>query len=352
MLVNDDSDRSERLGSGASGARLEDVARLAGVSSATVSRVLNGSQAISTNTRKRVLKAIQELRYRPNIHARNLAVGKSNTLGLVVSNIGNPFFLDIFQGLEYQASLRGYELMISSTSYDSKRLASSIHYMLSRRVAGLALFVSEMDPELVEEVAFARVPVVMFDGPPAHANTTNIRINYGSGMQMLVDYIRQLGHERIGFVGHHSSLGPLRERQDAFVSSVKGHLPNAAYMVANGDDSPSGGQDAARQILDSGLKPTAILCANDYTAIGVLRECHDRKIDVPGEVSVAGFDNTSFALFTYPPLSTVSVPTDRIANHAITVLLANSSETPMTQDIVLLPELVIRRSTAPARSRA
>lgn len=345
-MLSNDSPGSPESGSGAAPVKLEDVAKLAGVSSATVSRVLNGSTAISPNTRKRVLKAIQELRYRPNIHARNLAAGRSNTLGLIVSNIGNPFFLDIYQGMEYQASLRNHELVIASTGYDSKRLATSIHSMLSRRVAGLALFVSEMEPDLVEELAFANVPVVMFDVPAAHPNSTNIRVNYGTGMQMLVSYIRQLGHKRIGFVGHHTSLGPLRERQDAFSSSLKDLLPDTEFLIASRSDSPAGGQDAARQLLDSDLRPTAILCVNDYMALGVLGECHDRGIDVPGQISVAGFDNTSAAPFTYPPLSTVSVPTDKIAHHALEVFLA-SSEAPRTRDIVIRPELVIRRSTAP-----
>src|SRR6266404_735818 len=266
--------------------KLEDVARKANVSTATVSRVLNGLGPIKNSTRKRVLKVVRELKYRPNLHARTLAAGKSRTLGMIVSNLSNPFFLDIFQGLESRALAKGYEMMVASTDYERARLVSSVHSMMSHQVAGLALVVSEMEPELIEELAENDLPVVFYDVGVACENSTNIRINYEAGMHALVEYLHHLGHRRMAFVGHHVSLGPLRERQESFLAMMRSRFKEAEFLTAAGSDSPFGGQEAAREILGSGFRPTAILCVNDFTALGVLAELRERRIAVPRDISV------------------------------------------------------------------
>src|SRR5882724_1360964 len=277
--------------------KLEDVARKANVSTATVSRVLNGLGPIKSSTKKRVLKVVRELKYRPNLHARTLAAGKSNTLGMIVSNLSNPFFLDIFRGLESAALAKGYEVMVASTDYERARLVSSVHSMMSHRLAGLALVVSEMEPDLIEELAENNLPVVFYDVGVAGEHSTNIKVNYEAGMQALIEYLHQLGHRRMAFVGQHMSLGPLKERQESFLAMTRSRFKEAEFTTAAGSDSPFGGQQAAREILDSGFRPTAILCVNDYTALGVLAELRERQIHVPQQISVTGFDNISLAQF-------------------------------------------------------
>src|SRR5436305_4787090 len=157
---------------------LEQVARRAKVSTATVSRVLNNASVVKSSTRARVVKAIEELKYHPNLHARSLAGGKSKTLGVIVSNLENPFFFDIYKTVEADAHARGFEVVMANTDYRSEQLVSSVRLMIGRRVAGLAAIVSEMEPALMEELNESRIPVVFYDVGSPRKNITNIKVNY------------------------------------------------------------------------------------------------------------------------------------------------------------------------------
>ena len=154
---------------------LEQVARRAKVSTATVSRVLNNASVVKGSTRARVVKAIEELKYHPNLHARSLAGGKSRTIGVIVSNLENPFFFDIYKVIESDAHARGYEVVMANTDYRPEQLVTSVRLMIGRRVAGLAMIVSEMAPELMEELRDSRVPVVFYDVGAPRANRPRAR---------------------------------------------------------------------------------------------------------------------------------------------------------------------------------
>src|SRR5262245_14341670 len=168
---------------------LEQVARRAKVSTATVSRVLNNATVVKTTTRARVMKAIEELKYHPNLHARLLAGGKSNTIGVIVSNLENPFFFDIYKTIEQDAHRGGYEVVMANTDYSSEQLVTSIRLMIGRRVAGLAAVVSEMDPALMDELTGSDIPVVFYDVGSPRQNITNIRVNYRRGIDKVIDYL-------------------------------------------------------------------------------------------------------------------------------------------------------------------
>ena len=237
---------------------LEQVARRAKVSTATVSRVLNNASVVKGSTRARVVKAIEELKYHPNLHARSLAGGKSRTIGVIVSNMENPFFFDIYKTIEADAHAGGYEVVMANTDYRSEQLVSSVRLMIGRRVAGLAAIVSEMAPELIEELNESRIPVVFYDvGTPRH-NITNIRVNYRRGIEKLVDYLHSLGHRRLGFVGHHAILGPINERMKAVMDAVA-RIPSLEVRTAADADTLEGGRQATRALLASGFAPTAIV---------------------------------------------------------------------------------------------
>src|SRR6266700_3476284 len=156
---------------------LEEVARRAKVSTATVSRVLNNASVVKSTTRARVVKAIEELKYHPNLHARSLAGGKSRTIGVIASNMENPFFFDIYKTIESGAHARAYEVVVANTDYRSEQLITSVRLMIGRRVAGLAAIVSEMAPELIEELNESRIPVVFYDVGTPRRNIANIRVN-------------------------------------------------------------------------------------------------------------------------------------------------------------------------------
>jgi DNA-binding LacI/PurR family transcriptional regulator len=211
---------------------LEHVARRAKVSTATVSRVLNNASVVKTSTRARVLKAIEELRYHPNLHARSLAAGgKSKTIGVIVSNMENPFFFDIYKTIESDAHACGYEVVVANTDYRPDQLVTSVRLMIGRRVAGLAAIVSEMAPDLIEELNESRTPVVFYDVGKPREHIVNIRVNYQRGIEKVVDYLHSLGHRRLGFVGHHAILGPINERMKAVLDAVA-RIPSLEVRTA------------------------------------------------------------------------------------------------------------------------
>jgi DNA-binding LacI/PurR family transcriptional regulator len=330
---------------------LEQVARRAKVSTATVSRVLNNASVVKTSTRARVIKAIEELKYHPNLHARNLAGGKSRTIGMIVSNMENPFFFDIYKTVESDAHAAGFEVVVANTDYRSEQLVTSIRMMIGRRVGGLAAVVSEMEPALMDELTGSNIPVVFYDVGAPRQNITNIRVNYRRGIDKIIDYLYSMGHRRLGFIGHHATLGPINERVKPFTDAVARYRDLTTRTAAD-EDTLDGGRLAARSLLASGERPTAIVCVNDIMAVGALRELRECGLRVPQDVSVTGFDNVKLSEFCYPALTTVHIPRDRIGHLICEFLLAKSGNTAVADhEMVIDPEFVLRDSTGPAPAR-
>ncbi len=330
---------------------LEEVAKRAKVSTATVSRVLNNADVVKSTTRARVMKAIAELKYHPNLHARSLAGGKSRTIGVILSNLENPFFFDIYRRVESGAHARGYEVVVANTDYRSEQLVSSIRLMIGRRVAGLAVIVSEMEPALIDMLAEGPMPVVFYDVGTPRRNITNIRVNYRKGVDKIVEYLHSLGHRRISFVGHHSSLGPINDRLKALAEAVSRYSPDMEVTSALDADSLEGGRQAAKILLDSEANSTAIVCVNDIMAVGVLRELRERGLRIPQDVSVTGFDNIKLSEFCYPALTTVHIPRDYIGDIVCNRLVpADGLPEPVDREIIIDPEFVVRETTGPAHT--
>ena len=330
---------------------LNAVAKKAGVSTATVSRVLNDLNVVKNSTRARVLKAAQELKYHPNLHARSLARGESRTLGILVSNMENPFFFDVFRALESAAHSQGYEVVVANTDYRAEQLVSSARLMIGSRVAGLAAIVSEMDADLMQVLTDTNIPIVFYDVGTPRKNITNVRVDYRKGMKKIVEYLYALGHTRMAFVGHHAALGPISERRKTFLESVAQCSPAAETHVVAGTDGLEGGRQAARELLSSGFHPTSIICVNDFMAVGVLRELRDQGVKVPEDVSVTGFDNIKLAEFCSPALTTAHIPREEIGQLIFENLVPDAKKEQMAgREIIIEPELVIRESTGLARN--
>ena len=328
---------------------LREVARRARVSPSTVSRVLNSTGPVKNSTRSRVMRAVAELKYHPNLHARSLAGGRSRTLGAIVSNLANPFFFDIFESLESAALGAGYEVIVANTGYEPERLVSSIHLMIGRRVAGLAVVVSEMDPSLIQLLQDAAIPTVFYDVGTAVGNITNIGVNYRKGIEKAVEYLHTLGHARMAFIGHHAALGPIGDRQKTFEEIVSRYTPPVEFRTIAGSDSLAGGRQAAYDLLSSGFQPTAIVCVNDFMAVGVLSQLREWGLHVPRDISVTGFDNISLSQFCFPALTTVHIPRDRIGAIAFECLRSDpDSPHPTGRSVMIDPEFIVRDSTAAA----
>lgn len=329
--------------------RLEDIASRAKVSVSTVSRVVNGHCAVKSSTRKRVLAVLEEMHYRPNLQARSLVAGRSNTLGIIVSNLENPFFVDIFHTLEKEAHDAGYEVLVGNTNYDSERLIACIDLFMGRRVAGLVIIVSEHVSPEHKQLIQADIPIALYDAILPGKRRSSVCFDYAKGMTQLARYLYDLGHRRMAYIGYRLPLGPTDERRDAFVA-VAGELKvEHRYLFVRQINDFHAGRDAARELLTSGFDPTAILCVNDLFAVGVLRELHNRKISVPGQISVTGFDNIQIAEFSSPSLTTINIPRERIASKLFQNLFAVETQT-VEQPVryMLDPELIVRESTGPA----
>lgn len=330
------------------GVTLEEVAKRAGVSTATVSRVLNGTVSVRESTRRRVLAAAQALNYFPNIHASALASGRSRMLGVVVSSVDNPFFLDIFRAMEAAATEAGYSLVLEQTSYQADRLEKSLISLQGLRLAGVAVIASEVERRLLDDLARRNLPVVVYDSAHPAAHIRSIRVRYEVGMRRAIEYLQSLRHRRMAFVGHHAGLTPLQERKQTFIDAMQRYASAAEYATAEHEDTPQGGRQATAALLDSGFRPTAILCVNDFMAIGVLRELRERGLRVPEDVSVTGFDNITLSEFTVPALTTLDIPRWRIGRMSFEALVNHSGAARFAPDTVIEPELVLRGSTGPA----
>ncbi|HEX9928850.1 MAG TPA: LacI family DNA-binding transcriptional regulator [Pyrinomonadaceae bacterium] len=329
---------------------IKDVAREAGVSTATVSHVVNNTRFVSDEVRSRVERAIEACRYYPNAHARSLASGNSRILGLVISDIANPFFPELVKAVETAAFERGYDVVLSNTNYDADRASHYVRRFIERKVAGVALLTSELDKKLIEELARREVPVVFLDVGEAGLHMSNLRVDYETGIEEAILHLVSLGHREISFIGGPPHLRSARRRLEAFRSAKQRLFPDAADGVYFGDFKIEGGRRAASEILAGGKLPTAVMAANDLMALGAISEFRLAGVHVPRDVSVVGFDDIAFAALSEPALTTVNLPLGELGKYAVEALMETMSNPDQQGIEITIPtHFIIRASTAPAR---
>jgi LacI family transcriptional regulator len=328
---------------------IRDVAKRAGVSIATVSRAVNHISSVDPVLAKRVWKAVEEVGYLPNPQARALVSGHSRTLGLIVSEITNPFFPELVQEFENLAVEQGYEVMIGSTNYDPSRTESLVRRMLQRNVDGVAVMTFGIEEDLVKKLVESEFPLVFVDAGPDLPNIRVLKVNYGEGIREAVQHLAALGHREIAFV-----TGPLRlrsavTRRDAFLKSMgELGLNVPASHIAEGNHTMEGGMAAIEQLMSLENLPTAVMCSNDMTAIGVLHGLYGTARMVPGDISVVGFDNVHLSQFMLPPLTTIQMSCKDLATAAVQALRAGiEPEHPRAaqKEWQIPTRLVVRQST-------
>ncbi len=330
-------------------ANIHDVARRARVSIATVSRVVNGISTVDPDLAKRVWKAVEEVGYLPNTQARALVSGRSHILGLIVSEITNPFFPELVQEFENLAVAQGYEVMIGSTNYDAVRTEALIRRMLQRNVDGVAVMTFGIEEAQVQKLVEHEFPLVFADAGPELPNVRVLKVNYGEGIREAVQHLAALGHRRIAFIS-----GPLRmrtavTRRDGFRESMSDlglAVPNA--YVVEGDHTMEGGKAAMERLMEQAELPTAVICSNDMTAIGVLHALDETTHKVPSDISVVGFDDIHLAQFMLPPLTTVRMSCKELAEAAVQALRAGiepGHPQSAQKEWPIATRLVVRRST-------
>jgi LacI family transcriptional regulator len=325
---------------------IKDVAAKAGVSIATVSHVLNGTRGTRPETKARVLEAIEELGYSQNQAARNLARGRSSLLGLIISDIRNPFFPEITSGFQDQALDHAMDALVLNTNYDPGRTLNAVRRLIGLQVPGVAVLTSQIDPAAAELLPRAGVASVHFDLGRVDRNISNIVVDYAGGISDALRHLAGLGHKRIGYIGGPLELPSAQVRRKAFMDSAV-QMGIEPTRVMDADFTVGGGYRACEEMLRE-APPSAIVAGNDLTAIGVLHCAYDRGLRVPENLSVTGFDDILFSEYTQPALTTVAVPRMEIGRIAFQALweMVNDSEH-AGREFRVSTRLVVRQSTLP-----
>jgi LacI family transcriptional regulator len=327
------------------------VAAAAKVSIATVSRTINGSPAVSERLQKRVWQAIKQLNYFPNTHARSLVSGRSRILGIIVENITNPFFPELIQSFEEIAVAHGYEILVSSSNSDPEVLTNCIRRMVERKVEGVAVMTFGEEEPVLNELAHRDIPMVLAEFKLADPKTSTIVLDYASGIHAAVKHLAELGHDKIAFLAGPHKLHSAGTRENNFRTAMEAvGLTVQKKWVVECDHTPKGGVSGFGQLQALAVRPTAILCSNDMTAIGVLRAAYMEGLHVPHDMSVIGLDDIDFAEFTLPPLTTIRLSRTELAHAAFEALRqqAEDQNNPNIQrEFLVSTSLVMRGSTAP-----
>ncbi len=327
---------------------IRDVARAAGVSVATVSYVLNNSGRVGRPTQRAVLSAVRNLDYVANLNARNLAKDASQTLGMIVSDIENPFFPEVIKGFEQRAREQSYNVILSDTNYDAAVMTDAATRMLRQRVRGVCFVTSEVSLETIRQIKARQTPSVFLDVGPVQQYVSNVKVDYAQGIRIVIDHLIALGHRRISFVGARNDLYSNAVRRDTFLQYIRERGLKIGAVLA-GNSHFDGGLAAGAQICQLHPRPTAVVATNDLTAIGIIKALQSSGVNVPRQISVTGFDCTQLAAYTTPSLTTVDLKRDLIGNTAAEALqLVFTSPTHMGQEYSIIPSLRPGESTGKA----
>jgi LacI family transcriptional regulator len=322
------------------------VAKLALVSIATVSRTINHIPTVNPKMAKRVWEAIRELNYFPNTQARALVSGRSKLLGLIVSEITNPFFPELIQGFEDVAVENGYEILIGSTNYEPERMQRCIRRMVERNAEGVAVMTFGIEQPLLDQLAERKVPLVFVDVAPNQPGISVLRVDYHHGIRQGVQHLAALGHRSIAFVTGPLRLHSAQSRLAAFKKALEEcGIPVQEKYIVEGDHTMEGGVAAAEQLMALKELPTAIMCSNDMLAIGVLHKLSRSGLRVPDDVSIIGFDDIHLASIMIPPLTSIQMSRADLALGAVSALRGHIEGSSPQREYKIDTRLVVREST-------
>lgn len=329
-------------------ATIEDVARIAQVSIATVSRAIHNPEKVANSTRLKVNQAIAITGYTTNAMARSLRLGRSNMILVVAPDIGDPNFSSILIGLENEARAHGYGVLIGHTQNDAQRGLEYLKFFDSNQAAGLILFTGILP--FGHQTMMARLPpsVAVFE-PVFNGGIPYVGVDEHAGARKAIDLLITEGHRKIAFIGDsRTRLAYSRRREGYEQGLAAARIPLDQRMVLEGDGTSESGRLAVEQLFMRDTLPTAFMCVNDQTALGVMTGLAARGYTMPRDFSVTGFDDVPQASFMTPPLTTIRQPRTLIGKHAMALLLELLSEgQPAETELLLVPDLVIRNSVGP-----
>ncbi len=322
-----------------------DVAARAGVSKSLVSLVLRGSDRVSRERREAVLTAARELGYRPNAAARSLARQRSHVLGVMLSDLHNPYFAECVDGIDEYAGGERYRTIVTTGHLDPEREVDAIETLLELQVDGLLLIGSVVAPAAIRD-ASREVPIVVVSRATRTGSVDSVVNDDRTGAQLVVDHLVELGHRRIAHVDGGRGAGA-QQRRSGYERALRRHGLASEITVVPGAFTESGGARGMRELLVADERPTAIFAANDLAATGVLEVVDRAGLRVPDDISVVGYDNTHLAGIYRYDLTTVDQPRRAMGRTAVALLLERiRGERDAARHVVLAPSLVVRGSTA------
>ncbi len=331
------------------GSSIKEVARQAGVSLGTVSNVLNRPEVVSEPTRQRVIEAIQKLGYVRNDSARQLRAGHSRTIAIVVLDVANPFFTDVVRGAEEAIDAAGAVAVVCNSGESAARERRHLDLLEEQRVKGVLITpVDDGRDSRLEQLVRRGTPVVLVDRGSGQRNRCSVAVDDVLGGQLAGAHLRELGHRRVAFVGGPIGIPQVADRRRGFAGIFPGD-GEELRIVDTPNLSVAAGRRAGEEIADlpPADRPTAVFCANDLLALGVLQEMTLRGVRVPRDVAIVGYDDIDFAAAAAVPLSSIRQPREQLGRTAAQLLLeeANDPAHHEHRHVVFKPELVVREST-------
>ncbi|EGQ7943736.1 LacI family DNA-binding transcriptional regulator [Vibrio cholerae] len=328
-------------------ATMKDIARLAGVSTSTVSHVINKSRFVSDEIAERVNNAAQQLNYAPSALARSLKMNRTKTIGMLVTTSTNPFFGEVVKGVERSCYHQGYNLILCNTEGDNQRMKASINTLLQKRVDGLLLMCSTLEGERLDVFdRYPDIPIVVMDWGPILFASDKIQDNSLQGGYMAAKHLIESGHKEIGCI-----TGPLiRHQAQMRYEGYKRALAEAGIAInpdwiVESDFECEGGYQAFEKLYERGKLPSALFVSNDMMAMGVIQAASQRGLRVPDDLSLIGYDDVHIAKFMTPALTTIHQPKYRLGKAAVDTLLYRLENPDTTAQVVQLePTLVVRNS--------
>lgn len=329
-------------------AKIEDVARQAGVSTATVSRVLSGKPYVSDDLRERVQSAVQELNYRPSRVARSLRVQRSSIIGLIVSDIQNPFFTAVVRAAEDAAYQQKYSVFLCNSDENTEKETMYLELMVAEHVAGVILSPTLGQNDMYRHLAEMGVPVVAIDRRVTNVDMDSVLVDNVSGAREIVRHLLEMGHRRIGAVIGTPASSTGEERLRGYAEALHSYgLDVEPELIRTGMPRIAGGHAFTHELLSLPNPPTAIFAGNNLLTIGALSAIHQRGLRIPEDIALAAFDEMDWTPFVKPALTVVEQPTYALGRTAVELLLQRMEDPDRPiQEVVLPPTLHIRESTA------
>jgi LacI family transcriptional regulator len=325
---------------------IKEVAKLAGVSTTTVSYVINKSRFVSEQTRAKVLKAIEELDYRPNIVARSLRERKTGTVGLIICDLRNPFFSEVLQGIETYLGKKKYSLIVTNTDYDNEKERESIDMFYSKQVDGVIIVPGENTNKHVKFLTERNIPVVLLDRKLQNLNVDVVLVNNREGSKQLTEHLISLGHKRIGIVAGPLNSTTGKERLEGYLKAMKAHsMPEDNDLIKIGDFKKQSGYLLTLELISLAVPPTVIFACNNLLGLGVMQALKEKKIRIPEEIGLAIFDDLPWFNYISPSLTGVAQPSFQLGETAGRLLFEQMRKRrKKPKEVVLDVQLKIRQS--------